>query len=68
MTLLGDELGAVVDDQGAVEVLLVVDAVLDLVAVAVELALLGPVALDVAVDVDLDDLVGREEAVAGCPA
>ena len=37
--LLGDQLGAVVDDQRAVEVLLVVDAVLDLVAVAVELAL-----------------------------
>ena len=46
----------------------VVDAVLDLLAVAVELALLGPVALHVAVDVDLDHLVGREEAVAGCPA
>ena len=36
--LLGDQLGALVDDQRAVEVLLVVDAVLDLVAVAVELA------------------------------
>ena len=44
---LGDELGAVVDDQRAVEVLLVVDPVLDLVAVAVRLARLGPVALDV---------------------
>ena len=61
--LLGDQLGAVVDDEGAVEVLLVVDAVLDLVAVAVHLALLGAVALDVDVDVDLDHLVGREEAV-----
>ena len=61
--LLGDQLRAVVDDERPVEVLLVVDAVLDLVALAVELAGLGPVALDVAVDVDLDDLVGREEAV-----
>jgi hypothetical protein len=38
--------------------------VLDLFAVAVKLALFGAIALDVAVDVDLDDLVGREEAVA----
>ncbi len=36
--LLGDELGAVIEHEGAVEVLGVVDAVLDLVAVAVELA------------------------------
>ena len=62
--LLRDQLGAVVEHEGAVEILRVVDAVLDLVAVAVELALLGPVALHVAVDMDLDDLVGREEAVA----
>jgi hypothetical protein len=34
--LLCDELGAVVDDQRAVEILGVVDAVLDLLAVAVE--------------------------------
>ena len=63
MTLRGDALGALVDDEGAVEILLVVDAVLDLVAVAVGLALLGAVAFDVHVDVDLDDLVGGEEAV-----
>ena len=37
--LLGDALGALVDDQVAVEVLLVVDAVLDLVAVRSSLAL-----------------------------
>ena len=36
--LLGDELRAVVDHERAVEVLLVVDPVLDLVAVAVDLA------------------------------
>ena len=62
--LAGNKLGAVVDYQRAVEVLGVVDAVLDLLAFAVELALLGPVALHVAVDVDLHHLVGREEAVA----
>ena len=62
--LLGDQLGAVVEDQRAVEILLVVDAVLDLVALAVEFALLRPIALHVAVDMDLDHLVGREEAVA----
>ena len=39
VTFLATQLGAVVDDQGAVEVLLVVDAILDLVAVAVGLAL-----------------------------
>ena len=65
---LGDELGAVVDDQRAVEILGVVDAVLDLVAVAVEFALLRPVALHIEVDMDLDDLVRGKEAVAGCPA
>ena len=63
MTLLGDQLGAVVDHQRAVEILGVVDAVFDLLAVAVELALLRPVAFHVAVDMDLDHLVGREEAV-----
>jgi hypothetical protein len=62
--LLRDQLGAVVDDQGAVEILDVVDAVLHRLADAVELALLGAVALHVAVDVDLHHLVGREEAVA----
>ena len=36
---LGDELGALVDDQRAVEILLVVDAVGDLLALAVGLAL-----------------------------
>ncbi len=64
MTLSRHQLGAIVKDQRAVEVLGVVDAVLDLVAVAVELALLRAIAFHVAVDVDLDDLVGREEAVA----
>jgi len=56
--------GAVVNDEGAVEILGVVDAVLDLVAVAVERAGGGPVAADIGVDMDLDDLVGGEEAVA----
>ena len=41
-----------VDDQRTVEVLDVVDAILNLLAVAVELALLRTVALDVAVDMD----------------
>ena len=48
--LAGDQLGALVDDERAVEVLLVVDAVFDLLAVSVESALLGPVALHVHVD------------------
>ena len=53
-----------VDDQRTVEVLDVVDAILNLLAVAVELALLRTVALDIAVDMDPDHLVGSEEAVA----
>ena len=40
------------DDQRTVEVLDVVDAILNLLAVAVELALLRTVALDLAVDMD----------------
>jgi hypothetical protein len=59
----GDELGAVVDHRDAVVVLLVVDAVLDWLALAVELASFGAIALDVDVDMDLDDLVGGEESV-----
>ena len=62
--LPGHDLGPLVQHQHAVEVPGVVDAVLDLVAGAVELPLLGAVALDVAIDVDLDDLVGRQESVA----
>jgi hypothetical protein len=53
-----DEARPLVDHEAAVEVLLVVEAVLDLVAVAVELAHFRAVAPDVDVDVDLDDLVG----------
>jgi hypothetical protein len=58
-----DEARPLVDHEAAVEVLLVVEAVLDLVAVAVELAHFRAVALDVDIDVDLDDLVGGQEAV-----
>ena len=61
--LLRDELGALFQDEVAVEVVLVVDAVLDHLAVLVELALLGSPALQVLVEVDAHDLVGREEAV-----
>ena len=61
--LPGHQLGAFVKNQRAVEVAGVVDAVLDLVAVAVELPLLGTVALHVAIDMDSDDLVGGQEAI-----
>ena len=63
VTLRGDQLGALLEDEGPVEVLLVVYAVLDLLAVLVDLALLGPPAGEVLVEVDADDLVGGEEAV-----
>ena len=62
--LPGDELGAVVDDESPVEILLVVDAVLDLNPLAVEGPHRWAVSLHIAVDVNPDDLVGREEAVA----
>ena len=60
---LGDQLGALVDDERPVEVRLVVDAVGDLLALAVGLALRRAVALDIDVDVDVDDLVRSEKAV-----
>ena len=59
-----DQLGALVKDQNAVEVLGVVDAVLDLLSIAVRRALLRTIPLDVAVKVDLDDFVGCQEAIA----
>ena len=60
----GDELGAVINHQDAVVIFGVVDAVFDFLAIAVRLARLGAVALHIHVNVDLDDFVGREEAVA----
>ena len=57
------QLGPVVDDQGAIEVLGVVEAVFHLLAVAVGLARLRTVSFYVDVDVDLDHLIGSEEAV-----
>ena len=62
--LSGDELGALVDDEVPVEILLVVDAVFDLVAVRVGLSLGRAVAFDVHVEMDLHHLVRRQEAVA----
>ena len=61
--LLGDPLGALVEDEHPVHVALVVDAVLDLLAEVVRHALGRTPAQQVLVEVDADDLVGREEAV-----
>jgi hypothetical protein len=47
-----------------VEILDVVDAVLDLLAFSIELAPFGPVAFHVAIDMNLNHLVRREESVA----
>ena len=58
------DLGAVIEYERPVEVLLVINAVFDFISVAILLALLRPVAIDVLVDMDLDDFVGCEEAVA----
>src|SRR5450631_2227139 len=60
---LGNDLGAFVDYKRTVEILCVVDAVLDHFPVAVDFALLRPVALDIDVNMNFDDLVGRQEAV-----
>ena len=62
--LLRHQLGPVVNHQRAVEILDIVNAVLDKRALPVELAFLRAVAFDVAVDMDPDHLVGRQEAVA----
>ncbi|MGB6174938.1 MAG: hypothetical protein WBF43_01045 [Methylocella sp.] len=62
--LFGGQLGSVVPHQRAVEILDIANSVLDLLALAIELAVLGPIAFHVAVDMDLDDLIGQEKAVA----
>ena len=62
--LAGNQFRAVIEHDVPVKVLDVIDPVFDLIAVTVELTFLWPVALNVAVDVDLDDLVGGKEAVA----
>ena len=59
----GYELGPVIQNQGAVEILGVVDSVLDLHAVPIHLPLLWAVAFHIAVNMHLDDLVGGEETV-----
>ena len=59
-----DRLRASVDHQRAVEVPVAVEPILHLLAFAVALPLLRAIALDVPVDVNLDDLVGSEEPVA----
>ena len=61
--LPGYQLGPIIDHERPIEVLLVVDPIFDFVAFAIDFPRLGPVALDVAVDVNLDHLVRREEAV-----
>src|SRR6202034_4743636 len=60
---LGDKLGAVVNDERAVEIHGVVYAVFNLVPVPVNVAPLRPVAMNVHINVNLDDLVRGEEAV-----
>src|SRR5690606_984950 len=59
----GDGGGALFEDEAAVVVEVVVFAVLDLVAVLVEFALLGTPAVEVFVEADADDFVGCEKPV-----
>ena len=58
------EFGPVTQNQRAVKVRDVVDAICDLVTVAIKLPFFGTVAFHIAVNVDLDDLVGRQKTVA----
>src|SRR5689334_21285253 len=60
---LGNELGTVIDDEGAVKILGVIDTVLDLIALAVGVTPLRPVALDVKIDMDLYHLIGSQETI-----
>ena len=61
--LPGDEHGAVIQDQRAVAVPGVVDAIVDFDAVSITLSLLGTVAFHIEIDMDFDDLIGGEKAV-----
>ena len=60
----GDDFGTVVEDERAVKIFGVVDAVFNFMAVAIGLAAFGAVAVDVGIKVNADDFVGGEEAVA----
>ena len=62
--LSGDELCAVIQNQRAIEVLAVVNTVLNYVSFTVKLSHLRTVTCYIAVNVDLDDFVGRQETVA----
>ena len=66
--LFRHELRAVVDDEGAVEVLLIVETVLDLVTLTVHGAFLRAVAFDIPVDVDLHHLSRARGSRRRCPA
>ena len=61
--LHGDHFGALLQNQLAVEILLVVDAVFDQLTVLVGLPLAWAPALQVAIQVDAHDFVGCQEAV-----
>ena len=60
---LGDELGALVKDEEAVHVLLVVGALLDVLSQVIGHARWGSPAFQIFVEVVADDFVGCEEAV-----
>ncbi len=59
----GDQFGALFEHKGAIEVLLVVDSIGYGGAVFVGLVFAGSPTLEVAIEVEADDFVGREEAV-----
>src|ERR1035441_7527372 len=58
-----DKLGAVIDYQRVVKVLSVIKAIFDLDSFTIGFTGFGPIAFYVNVDVDLDDLIRREESV-----
>ena len=63
LSLPGHQRGSLFKDERLVEVSLIVDAVLDLLAVLVQLADRGPPASQVLVEVDSDNFVRGQEAI-----
>ena len=60
---LGNQLGALIDDQGSVKILLVIDAIRDLVALLIELPLGRPPALQIHIHINPHHLVGGQKAI-----
>ena len=56
--------GALIDHQVAIEILLVVEAILDLHAAIIQLSSLRAIALHIHIEMHANHLVGRQETIA----